>query len=106
GLLAEQIILHGYSVCVIDPEGDYRTLDAMPGVVALGGADPLPRPHELLHVLRHPHTSIVIDLSHIHYREKVEYTRALLPALAMLRRRTALPHRIFVDEAHYFLNGS
>jgi hydroxymethylpyrimidine pyrophosphatase-like HAD family hydrolase len=106
GLLAEQLILHGYSVCVIDPEGDYRALDALPGVVALGGANPLPRPHELLHVLRHPHTSVVIDLSHVHHRDKVEYARALLPALAMLRRRTALPHRIFVDEAHYFLDGS
>src|SRR5690606_8898133 len=32
GLLCERLILHGYSVCVIDPEGDYRTLDALPGV--------------------------------------------------------------------------
>lgn len=106
GLLAEQLILYGYSVCVIDPEGDYRSLEALPGVVALGGADPLPRPHELLHALRHAQASVVIDLSHVHHQEKIEYTRALLPALAMLRRRTALPHRIFVDEAHYFLNGS
>ncbi len=106
GLLAEQLILYGYSVCVIDPEGDYRPLEALPGVVALGGADPLPRPHELLHALRHAQASVVIDLSHVHHQEKIEYTRALLPALAMLRRRTALPHRIFVDEAHYFLNGS
>ncbi len=105
GLLAEQLILHQYSVCVIDPEGDYRTLETLPGVIALGGANPLPRPHELLHVLRHPDASVVIDLSHVPYHEKVEYTRALLPALAMLRRRTALPHRIFVDEAHYFLDG-
>jgi hydroxymethylpyrimidine pyrophosphatase-like HAD family hydrolase len=106
GLLAEQLILHGYSVCVIDPEGDYRALDAMPGVVALGGADPLPRPHELLHALRHPRTSVVIDLSHVHHRDKIEYTRAVLPALALLRRKTALPHRIFIDEAHYFLSGA
>jgi hydroxymethylpyrimidine pyrophosphatase-like HAD family hydrolase len=26
GLLCERQILHGYSLCVIDPEGDYRTL--------------------------------------------------------------------------------
>ncbi len=106
GLLAEQLILQDYSVCLIDPEGDYRRLDALPGVVALGGANPLPRPHELLHALRHPRTSVVIDLSHVGHREKLEYTQALLPALAMLRRATALPHRIFLDEAHYFVNGS
>ena len=32
GLLCEQLILHGYCVCVIDPEGDYRSLEALPGV--------------------------------------------------------------------------
>lgn len=26
GLLWERLIVHGYSLCVIDPEGDYRTL--------------------------------------------------------------------------------
>jgi hydroxymethylpyrimidine pyrophosphatase-like HAD family hydrolase len=106
GLLAEQLILHGYSVCVIDPEGDYRPLQALPGVVALGGADPLPRPHELLHALQHAESSVVIDLSHVPHAEKVQYSHAVLPALALLRRRTGLPHRIILDEAHYFLNGS
>ena len=106
GLLAEQLILHGYSVCVIDPEGDYRQLQALPGVVALGGADPLPRPHDLLHALQHAESSVVIDLSHVHHGEKVEYARAVLPAVAMLRHRTGLPHRVIVDEAHYFLSGT
>src|SRR5262249_2020872 len=35
GLICEQLILQRYSVCVLDPEGDYRTLDALPGVVVL-----------------------------------------------------------------------
>jgi hypothetical protein len=30
--------------------------------------------------------------------------RTVLPALATLRRQTGLPHRIIVDEAHYFLD--
>ena len=106
GLLAEQLILHGYSLCVIDPEGDYRPLQALPGVVALGGADPLPRPHDLLHALQHAESSVVIDLSHVRHSDKVQYVHAILPALATLRRRTGLPHRVIVDEAHYFLDGS
>ena len=73
GLLAEQLILYGYSVCVIDPEGDYRPLQALPGVVALGGADPLPRPHDLLHALQHAESSVVIDLSHVDHAQKVQY---------------------------------
>jgi hypothetical protein len=34
----------------------------------------------------------------------VDYLKALLPMLASLRRTTGLPHRIVVDEAHYFLH--
>jgi hypothetical protein len=63
GLLCEQLILYGYSLCVLDPEGDYASLQALPGVTVLGGADPLPRPRELLRALRHADTSIVIDFS-------------------------------------------
>lgn len=104
GLLCEQTILYGYSLLIIDPEGDYTSLEALPGVMVCGGKDPLPRPRELLRSLRHADVSIVIDLSHTPYVEKLEYVRALLPGLAALRRRTGLPHRIVVDEAHYFLH--
>jgi hypothetical protein len=36
--------------------------------------------------------------------EKIAYIRAALPAVNHLRRRTGLPHRILLDEAHYFLH--
>jgi len=55
-------------------------------------------------MLRHPDMSLVINLSHVQYKEKVGYLKALLPMLASLRRSTGLPHRIVVDEAHYFLH--
>ena len=106
GLLCEQLILYGYCVCVIDPEGDYRSLEALPGVTTLGGEDPPPSPRELLRALRYPDRSVVIDLSHQSQDEKIEYIRTLLPALNEIRRRTGLPHRIVVDEAHYFLHES
>jgi hydroxymethylpyrimidine pyrophosphatase-like HAD family hydrolase len=104
GLLVEQLILHGYCVCVIDPEGDYRSLEGLPGVSVLGGDDPAPTPRELLRALRHPDRSVVIDLSHQPQDEKIRYIRALLPTLNVLRQKTGLPHRIVVDEAHYFLH--
>jgi hydroxymethylpyrimidine pyrophosphatase-like HAD family hydrolase len=104
GLLCEQLILHGYCVCVIDPEGDYRSLEALPGVTALGGEDPPPTPRELQHAIRYPDRSVVIDLSHRPQDEKIEYIRAALPAINEIRHRTGLPHRIVVDEAHYFLH--
>jgi hypothetical protein len=106
GLLCEQLILHGYCVCVIDPEGDYRSLEALPGVTALGGDDPPPTPRDLLRALRYPDRSVVIDLSHRPQDEKIEYIRAVLPALNAMRHQTGLPHRILVDEAHYFLHDA
>jgi hydroxymethylpyrimidine pyrophosphatase-like HAD family hydrolase len=106
GLLCEQLILHGYCVCVIDPEGDYNSLEALPGVTVLGGDDPPPTPRELVRALRYPDRSIVIDLSKQPHDEKMQYIRAVLPALNVLRRRTGLPHRILLDEAHYYLHDA
>lgn len=105
GLLCEQLILKGYCLCVLDPEGDYVSLESLPGVTVFGGADPLPRPRDLLRALRHPDGSVVVDLSHVSHHDKLSYLRALLPGLAALRRRTGLPHRLVLDEAHYLLHG-
>ncbi|MCC7416811.1 MAG: HAD hydrolase family protein [Acidobacteria bacterium] len=106
GLLCERLILHGYSLCVLDPEGDYRTLGALPGVTVLGGEDPPPAPRTLLHELRYPDRSLVIDLSNLEHAEKFDYIRSILPVLNVMRRRNGTPHRIIVDEGHYFLRDA
>jgi len=105
GLLCEQLILQGYCLCIIDPEGDYRALEALPNVVLLGGDDPVPHARELVRALRHPDVSVVVDLSKLPHEEKRRYVEHMLPILAALRRRTGLPHKILVDEAHYFVGG-
>lgn len=104
GLLCEQMILYGYSLLIVDPEGDYTSLESLPGVLVFGGADPLPRSRDLLRSLRHADISVVIDLSHTGYEEKVEYVHNLLAGVEMLRHHIGLPHQIILDEAHYFLN--
>lgn len=106
GLLCERLILHGYSLCVIDPEGDYKTLDALPHVRVLGGEDGPPTPRALLHALHYPDRSVVIDLSCLEHTAKVDYIRSVLPTLNVIRRRTGTPHRIVVDEGHYFLRDA
>lgn len=105
GLFCEQLLLHGYCLCVIDPEGDYATLESLPGVVVFGGDEPPPRLTDVVRALRHPDTSIVIDLSALSHDEKLAYVGELLPTLVSLRRSSGLPHWIVVDEAHYFLNA-
>lgn len=104
GLLCEQLILQGYCLCVLDPEGDYRSLEGLPGVTVLGGEDPPPPPRDLMRALRYPDRSVVVDLSRVPQDAKISYIRSMLPVLNQLRRRTGLPHRIVVDEAHYFLH--
>jgi hydroxymethylpyrimidine pyrophosphatase-like HAD family hydrolase len=106
GLLCEQLILQGYCVCVVDPEGDYRSLAALPDVVMLGGDDPPPTARELARSLEHPDVSLIIDLSKLAQPEKVGYVRTVMPFLVAMRRRTGLPHKILLDEAHYFLADS
>jgi len=103
GLLCEQLILQGYCVWVVDPEGDYSTLESLPGVVVMGGASP-PAPGDLAQALRYPDVSVVVDLSRVPLQEKREYINSLLAMLASYRRSTGLPHAIVIDEAHYFLH--
>lgn len=105
GLLCEQFILQSYSLAILDPEGDYRTLEVLPNVTMTGGDDPVPAAREVLRALRHPGESIVIDLSRMTAAEKEHYIRTALPMLARERRRTGLPHKIVLDEAHLFLTG-
>ncbi|MGH9143275.1 MAG: HAD hydrolase family protein [Vicinamibacterales bacterium] len=105
GLLCEQLILQGYSMCIIDPEGDYQSLDGLPGVVTLGGDDPAPRARDLVRALRHPDVSVVVNLSRMAHNLRSEYLRSLLPLLNTLRQATGLPHKILLDEAHYCLGA-
>lgn len=105
GLFAEHLLLQGYCLCVIDPEGDYSSLESLPDIVVLGSENP-PSLHDVAVALRHPDTSVVINLCSLNHREKLAYVHELLPMIATLRRNSGLPHWILVDEAHYFLNQS
>jgi hydroxymethylpyrimidine pyrophosphatase-like HAD family hydrolase len=59
---------------------------------------------DVARALRHPDMSVVVDLSHATRKEKIDYLHSLLPMVAAIRKSTGLPHRIVIDEAHYFLN--
>ena len=104
GLICEHLIQHRYSVCVIDPEGDYSGLSALPGVIVLGGSTTGPTPAALRSALRYPDVNVVIDLAQMPHLEKWSYIRSLLTGLTETRRRFGVPHRIVLDEAHYLLH--
>ncbi|HEX6810414.1 MAG TPA: HAD family hydrolase [Planctomycetota bacterium] len=103
GLLCEQLIVQQYCTCIIDPEGDYTELEALPGVIVLGSDRP-PSLHEVARILRHSDLSLVLDLTQLGAVEKHDYVLQALRLLTEVRTQTGLPHRIVVDEAHYFLH--
>jgi len=106
GLWIEQLVRKQYSVCVFDPEGDHEKLDEMRGVLAVGGAEPPPHPHQLDRLLRHRFGSVVLNLSLLSHREKERYFQTALPALMELRAQTGLPHWIVIEEADQLLAGA
>lgn len=104
GALCEQLILQRYSLCILDPEGDYTCLEALPGVIVQPMDGKETSFAWLERVLAHPNLSLVIDMSAAPQEDKPLLVRQLLETLNRLRRTWGLPHRVVVDEAHYFLN--
>ncbi|HEX6211947.1 MAG TPA: HAD family hydrolase [Methylomirabilota bacterium] len=105
GVLAERVLESERSLLLIDPEGDYRTLAELPGVVVFGGKgeQALPTPEEMDQLLRQPRTSLVLDLSAMGLAEKVTYATKVLAVVATVRSATGLPHWLVIDEAHHVL---
>jgi hypothetical protein len=68
------------------------------------GDPTLPTPADLERAFRFPDVSVVIDASHVPHQRKLEFLATLLPSLAALRAAGGLPHRVVIDEAHYFLD--
>jgi hydroxymethylpyrimidine pyrophosphatase-like HAD family hydrolase len=103
GLICEQLILQRYSVCVLDPEGDYACLDALPGVIVHAIESEDASLSGVERILRRPDLSLVVDMSGATTADKPGVVRRVLGLANRLRRQNGVPHRIVIDEAHYFL---
>ncbi len=96
----ERLAEHQYQYCIIDPEGDYATLE---GTVVLGDKQRAPLPSEVLDVLAKPGPNAVVNLIGVALAERPAFFLALLPRLQELRARVGRPHWLVVDEAHHLL---
>ncbi|MGH7400408.1 MAG: HAD hydrolase family protein [Candidatus Rokuibacteriota bacterium] len=105
GLFVEGLVAARYSVCVIDPEGDYRVLARQPGIAwtEIQAADDVDRALEAL--LRDPYASAVLDLSSLSHAAKVAVIDRALRKSREIRRLVGRPHWVVIDEAHYSLHG-
>ena len=101
GALVEQLTSERYATCVIDPEGDYHALAALPSVTWFavrcegdwGG---------VLAAMRHdPTATVVADISSADHDGKVRLIETGLQWIRALRAARGFPHWIVVDEAHY-----
>jgi hypothetical protein len=104
GGLAEQLFGMRYTVCVLDLEGDHVALGDLHGAVTMGGVRPLPDPDELVTLLTHGLTSIILDLSLMEAATKRDYAKRVLNALQKSQWSTGIPHWIFLDEAHQVMD--
>ncbi len=103
GLIAEQWILAGYCVLVIDPEGDHLQLQQLNEVQVVDG-DHVPEPPELVNMLR-PDSSVVVDLSGTAEPSKADYVHRLRSTAEAHREQHGFPHWVIYDEAHLLGNG-
>ncbi len=98
--LLERLAGAGYQYVVIDPEGDYSTLE---GAIALGEPRRAPSAQEVLGLLETPGENAVVNLLGVMLEARPAYFTALLPRLQELRSRTGRPHWVVVDEAHHLM---
>lgn len=98
--LIERFAQQLYQVCVIDPEGDYLSLDTL---VTIGDRQHPPTLGEVMAVLRDPYVNVNVDLLGIALADRPAYFSALLPQLQAMRTANGRPHWIVVDEAHHLL---
>lgn len=106
GLFAERLLHAGYTLCVLDPEGDHAALGGLRGVLTLGGRDPLPPAEEVGRIVRHGLSSVVLDMSLRDPAIQEAYVRDVLDELTRVRQECGLPHWIFVEEAHAVASAS
>jgi hypothetical protein len=105
GALVERLVARRYSVCVIDPEGDYRVLAHLPGVAWTEVRGPADVDQGLDGHRRDPAASTVLDLSAMPHAAKVAIIELACRRIRETRRSVGRPHWTLIDEAHYSLHG-
>jgi hydroxymethylpyrimidine pyrophosphatase-like HAD family hydrolase len=98
--ILERLCDASYQYAIIDPEGDYTTLE---DAVVVGDAHREPSAQEILDLLKKPGENVVVNLLGVPLEERPRYFRELLPRLVETRARTGRPHLIVVDEVHHLL---
>jgi hydroxymethylpyrimidine pyrophosphatase-like HAD family hydrolase len=100
--LIERLVGRKYQVCIIDPEGDYGTLDE---IVTIGNRLHAPDVEDVISRLRDGGANLVVNLLGIALQDRPAFFAQLMPRLQALRAATGRPHWIVIDEVHHLLPG-
>lgn len=98
--LVERLREQEYSFCIIDPEGDY---DSVESAVVLGGGDYPPEIEECEQLLCKPEQNAVINLMGVKLSDRPWFFLTLFSRIRELRARTGRPHWLIIDEAHHVM---
>ena len=98
--LMEQLSERAYQMCILDPEGDYTSLD---DVITVGDSQRAPTADEALQALENPDQDVAINLLGVPLEDRPARCAELLAALLPLDARTGRPHWLILDEAHHLL---
>ena len=96
--LVERLREANYNFCIVDPEGDY---DSVESAVVLGGPEHAPTVDECLQLLGKPDQNAVINLLGVKPNDRPWFFLSLFARIRELRARTGRPHWLIVDEAHH-----
>jgi len=96
--LTERMVEAHQGFCIIDPEGDYLTLD---NAVTVGGLTVPPTTEESVHHLLQAQLNVVVSALALDPAARVQLFGELLPFIQHLRSASGRPYWLIVDEAHY-----
>ena len=98
--IIERLTDKRYQCCIIDPEGDYETLEQ---AVILGDMNHTPTSKEVFNILENPDTNLVINLVGLAIQERPSFFKNIFTDLQDFRARTGRPHWIVLDETHHLM---
>lgn len=98
--LTERMVQAHQGFCIIDPEGDYLTLE---DAVTVGGLTVPPTTEESVHHLLQAQLNVVVSALALDPPARVQLFGEMLPFIQDLRRVSGRPYWLIVDEAHYML---
>jgi hydroxymethylpyrimidine pyrophosphatase-like HAD family hydrolase len=96
--ILERLIDRGYQVCVIDPEGDYESIEH---TIVFGNARRGPSVPEIVTALDNPDAQVIVNLVGLPLEDRPSFFLELLPHIQGRQAQSGHPHRILVDETHH-----